>query len=162
MSHFATLLGLWSWRWCTGFPHTKFPPKTKCNFSKTESAVCTSMCYMDIAKTPVALELTRSIDCALWTLDMQAHSWDLQREHWWNTDSKKFELQGEGNAEKLIEKSQLSWKRKGNKRRVMQSKTSFVSKWVQIFPPNSFLFTCCYEVQSMGNTINVSPLDDGE
>lgn len=42
-----------------------FAPKTKCNFSKTASEVYTSVCYMDLAKTPVGLELTHSMDCAL-------------------------------------------------------------------------------------------------
>lgn len=35
---------------------------------------------------------------------------------------------GEGNAEKRIEKSQRSRKKKSNRQRVMQSKNSFVSK----------------------------------
>lgn len=43
-------------------------PKNKCNFLKTENAIYASICYMDIAKTSVALELMHSIDCVLWTL----------------------------------------------------------------------------------------------
>lgn len=43
------------------------PPKTKCHFSKTESEVYTSMCYMDIGKTATAVELMHSKDYALWT-----------------------------------------------------------------------------------------------
>ena len=41
------------------------PPKTKCHFSKIESEVYTSMCYMDIGKTHTAVELMHSIDNAL-------------------------------------------------------------------------------------------------
>lgn len=123
------------------------------------------ICYTDIAKTPVALELMHSIDCALWTLvSLCKLTPEISKE---STD----EIQtvrslrvtrGRKCWETNRKKSQLAWKKEGNKRSVMQSKNSFVSKWVQIFPPNSFLFTSCYEVQLVGNTIHVSPLDDAE
>lgn len=40
-------------------------PKSKCHFSKTESGVCTIMCYMDTHTTLTAVELMHSVDYAL-------------------------------------------------------------------------------------------------